>query len=458
MKNLKIKAANFDLGNCFSPFFYRMVYIFFTFIIRLIVCYWEVRIFTFLYRLILRFCLIRINFNLSEVHQYFILRRLGSLLVFLSILLGALSLLSTSFEKRTSYILTILLLVGVLWCTFSTRNIMFFYIFFEISLIPTLYLIIRWGNQPERLQAGSYILLYTVRASLPLLLLILYLRFTCARFRLFILRLRNINLSNELVIILYCAFLVKLPIYRFHLWLPKAHVEAPLAGSIILAGILLKLGGYGLFLLNKSFNIEYFSLIISGILRISLWGGVLASFICLRQNDLKAIVAYSSVVHISLIISGILINSVWGVLRIKIILFAHGFTSSRLFLLAYINYSKVRRRRFSIIGGILRLYPILRLFWFVLCSVNIGVPPTLNLLGEIFAFPVLWIIRWLFIIFLICIIFLSVIYNIYIYSLVNHGKVNEIAECNTQVRRSVLLRLLIHLIPLLILFKINYFF
>lgn len=140
-----------------------------------------------------------------------------------------------------------LIIILVLFIFFSIKNMILFYFFFELRLIPTFILIIYWGYNPERLRSAYYILIYTLLISLPLLVYIIYIYIIIGSFRIELLILNNnLELRLWLYLILIGAFFIKIPIYIFHIWLPKAHVEAPVYGSIVLAAILLKLGRYGL--------------------------------------------------------------------------------------------------------------------------------------------------------------------------------------------------------------------
>nr|YP_010574508.1 NADH dehydrogenase subunit 4 [Peronia verruculata]UZH97762.1 NADH dehydrogenase subunit 4 [Peronia verruculata] len=379
------------------------------------------------------------------------------LMVFLSLLLCFLSTISTPSEKDNKYLFWIGSLGLILSVAFSVGNILVFYVFFEASLIPTLMLIIGWGYQPERLQAGTYMMVYTVTASLPLLALLVYRYLDCASGAISIVETVSFN-GGVLALVAYGAFLVKLPMYSFHLWLPKAHVEAPLAGSMILAGILLKLGGYGIFLMNKCFSLGGDSSYIYFLVCLSMWGGLIATLMCLRQVDMKALVAYSSVGHMGIVAAGFMLDRSYGVTSATVTMLAHGLSSSALFGLAYFTYEKIHSRNLPYLGGFLALYPILSLFWFIFCCINMAAPPTLNLLGELLIVPCLWSVQMGLVVVMALLVFFSAAYNMYLYTSINHGSASSFSSSASPLRSFEMLSLVAHLAPLMFLLKAQLFF
>nr|ANZ03443.1 NADH dehydrogenase subunit 4 [Titiscania limacina] len=341
----------------------------------------------------------------------------------------------------------------VLLLTFSLSMTIWFYFWFEASLIPTLILILGWGYQPERLQAGMYMMLYTVSASLPLLILMLWMAESTGSMSMFMPEILKIMVKTDswlgeiLFLFLFAAFLVKLPMFSVHLWLPKAHVEAPVAGSMILAGVLLKLGGYGLVRMLKM-SFYTFSPLASLLLSIGVWGGLITGLICIRQVDLKSLIAYSSVGHMGMMLAGAFSNSLWGMQAALLMMIAHGLCSSGLFTLAHYLYEKTGSRSLYVCKGMLIFLPAMAMWWFLLCISNMAAPPTINLLSEIMVFISMVYTSKMLMIPLMAMMFVAAVYNLFLYTATQHGGSPSFLNPFTSSKGSQKLLLLLHWLPL----------
>nr|QTC32052.1 NADH dehydrogenase subunit 4 [Nisia fuliginosa] len=301
--------------------------------------------------------------------------------------------------------------------TFYVIDFFMFYFFFEVSLIPVVFIIFGWGHQPERISSGFYLFFYTLFASLPLMVSIFIISGSEGVFSfLLIFQIDNFFISFMMIF----AFLVSFPMIFFHLWLPSAHVESPVGGSMILAGVMLKLGGYGLIRLIKFMNmffIKFNWLMIS----LSLFSFFFMAVVCMVQSDLKVLIAYSSICHMSLVIGGIFSLSIYGVLGSVILMIGHGLISSMMFFYIGILYKYFNSRSFFIIRGVLLISPSLGLMGFISFISNMSCPPSINLMSEILIISSFLMWGYMSLIFIIFGLFFSAFYSVLIFCFIHHG-------------------------------------
>nr|UYL27244.1 NADH dehydrogenase subunit 4 [Alectorobius spheniscus] len=393
------------------------------------------------------FFFIQMNWSLvGEVSLCLGMDLLSFLLVELSMWIGILMLIASMGNEifhESMFKFYVVLMIFLLGFCFLIMNLLGFYLLFESVLIPIILMIVGWGNQPERLQAGIYMLFYTLGGSLPLLMFLLSLKESLS---IFYIPWLELKFSSFYFFMSIMGFLVKMPMFFLHLWLPKAHVEAPIGGSMILAGVLLKLGIYGMFRIKSMIilNMFQFSYLI---LSIILLGGVLVGMICLCQVDVKALIAYSSVCHMGIALGGIFSMTFWGYSGNLLLMLGHGLCSSGLFCLANMLYERFYTRSMILLKGSGMIFPYLSLWWFIFMGINMAAPPSMNLGGEIMLIGSL--IKWSFLVILplSVVMFLSASYSVYLYSYLNHGK-GWVGYSVKMINLRELYLMLFHFIPL----------
>ena len=288
-----------------------------------------------------------------------------------------------------NYTITVMILSGLMIALFAVLDILMFYVLYESLLIPLFLIVGIWGHRERRIEAAYQLFLYTLLGSLFLLMgiLVIYNETGTTDYQYSVAIMNTLEMRESVERVLWISFFIsfgiKIPIFPFHIWLPEAHSEAPTGGSIILAGLILKLGGYGiiryLIPLLPNGSIYYTPLVYT----IGVVGIVYSSMACIRQVDIKRIIAYSSIAHMNLSMIGLFTNEVEGIMGGVYMMLSHGIVSGSLFGMVGMVYERYHTRVLKYYRGLTIMMPIMGTIFMMLTLANIAVPGTSSYVGEL---------------------------------------------------------------------------
>jgi len=288
-------------------------------------------------------------------------------------------------EKRVAqYMASFLILSGLMNGVFCALDALLFYVFFEATLIPMFIVIGVWGG-PNRVYAAVKFFLYTLAGSLLSLVALIYLYVVAGgSFSLLDFYELPLPLGSQIMVFLafMVAFAVKVPMWPVHTWLPDAHVEAPTGGSVVLAAIMLKLGGYGFLRLSLPIVPDASQELAGFVIALSLIAVVYIGLVALVQSDMKKLIAYSSVSHMGFVTLGIFIFSAQGIEGAILQMISHGFVSGALFLCVGVMYERVHSRQIADYGGVVNKMPVFAALFMLFAMANSGLPGTSGFVGE----------------------------------------------------------------------------
>ncbi len=336
-------------------------------------------------------------------------------------------------EKMSQYLGAFLILCGVINGVFCALDLLLFYIFFEVTLIPMFILIGIWGG-PNKIYASTKFFLYTLFGSLLALLAIIYIYFETGTFDLVDLRQQSFTngVENILFFAFFCAFAVKIPMWPIHTWLPDAHTEAPTAGSVVLAAVLLKLGGYGFLRVSLPILPDASLFFSPLIVFLSLIAIIYIGLVALVQKDMKRLIAYSSIAHMGFVTLGLFLFDDIAILGSIYQLLSHGFISAALFFCIGVLYDRFHSRNIIDYGGLASKMPIFASFFLFFGMSNAGLPGTSGFVGEFFVIiAAIKFNLWIGILAATTLIF-GAAYTLWMYKRVMFGELNE--QFNTSLK------------------------
>ena len=287
-------------------------------------------------------------------------------------------------ERVSQYMASFLILSGLMNGVFCALDALLFYVFFEATLIPMFIIIGVWGG-PNRVYAAVKFFLYTLMGSLLSLIAIIYL-YNAAGGSFSLFDFYDVPLSEHAQILIFLAFMmafaVKVPMWPVHTWLPDAHVEAPTGGSVVLAAIMLKLGGYGFLRLSLPIVPDASQELATFVIALSLIAVVYIGLVALVQTDMKKLIAYSSISHMGFVTLGIFIFSAQGVEGAVLQMISHGFISGAMFLCVGVMYDRMHSRLIADYGGVANRMPVFAALFMLFAMANTGLPGTSGFVGE----------------------------------------------------------------------------
>lgn len=361
----------------------------------------------------------------------------------------------SNIDKNLKHFLIAFLVLETLQIlTFVALDLLLFYIFFE-SVLPILFIIIIvYGSGANKVRSALLLFLYTLLGSLPMLLSILSIQSIVGSTDFLYLSLLDINLDSQKILWLgfFIAFAIKTPMWPLTMWLPNAHAEAPLAGSILLAATILKLATYGMLRVLLTFLPDasnYFSPMVQTIAIITI---LYASFATIIQQDTKKLIAYSSICHMSVAVLGIFSNTIIGIEGAILLGIAHGFVSPALFIcVGGIIYERTGTRLIKYLKGLVLYMPLFTILFFVFTIANTAIPLSLNFLGEQMALIGIWNVNPIVAVLGAIGIVLSACYSIFLYNRISYGAYSPHLKPLQDISRREFVLLISLLIPTVLL-------
>ena len=332
-----------------------------------------------------------------------------------------------SIDKRVvEYFAAFLLLESLMIGVFCATDLVLFYVYFEAGLIPMYLIIGIWGGK-NRVYAAYKFFLYTLLGSLFMLVAVAYMAVTAKTT--FIPDLHKFAfdpaIQNLLWLAFFASFAVKMPMWPVHTWLPDAHVEAPTAGSVILAGVLLKMGGYGFLRISVPmlpFASDYFAPLVFVLSIIAI---IYTSLVAFRQTDIKKLIAYSSVAHMGFVTMGIFALNAAGVQGAVFQMLSHGIISSALFLCVGVIYDRMHSREIAFYGGLVNRMPFYAAVFMLFTLGNVGLPGTSGFIGEVLSLQGAFLVDRITAIFAASGVILSAVYMLTLYRKVMFGPITN---------------------------------